>query len=287
MSEENKNIYIQYWLLLITLLVGLMIIVGGLTRLTDSGLSITRWDLISGILPPFSLDDWEETFSLYKQIPEFKLLNFSMTLNEFKTIYTSSGDISDDSESAEDIIGSITMEYNDWDKRRPSKLILKEILEKSADIYGIKVESREQEEGPPGGKPINIELTSLDYEILNRETKRLTSYLDKSPGVINVENTIPMPGIQWELEIDRAQASKFQADISSIGNVIKLITNGIKLGEYRPEESTESVPIYLRYSNNNRTLDMLENIRIPTNVGLVPISNIVKTERIFCVLRVH
>ena len=54
------------------------------------------------------------------------------------------------------------MEYNDWDKRRPSKLILKEILEKSADIYGIKVESREQEEGPPSGKPINIELSSSD-----------------------------------------------------------------------------------------------------------------------------
>ena len=87
MSEENKNIYIQYWLLLITLLVGLMIIVGGLTRLTDSGLSITRWDLISGIIPPFSLDDWEETFSLYKQIPEFQLINSSMSLDQFKIIY--------------------------------------------------------------------------------------------------------------------------------------------------------------------------------------------------------
>jgi len=85
--EENKNIYVTYWLLLITLLVALMIIVGGLTRLTDSGLSITRWDLISGILPPFSLDDWEKSFSLYKEIPEYKLLNASMTLDQFKTIY--------------------------------------------------------------------------------------------------------------------------------------------------------------------------------------------------------
>ena len=57
MIEENKNIYISYWLLLITFLVALMIIVGGLTRLTDSGLSITRWDIISGILPPLSLND--------------------------------------------------------------------------------------------------------------------------------------------------------------------------------------------------------------------------------------
>ena len=87
MTKKNINIYISYWLLLITFLVALMIFVGGLTRLTDSGLSITRWDLISGILPPLSLNDWEISFSLYKQIPEYKLLNSSMTLEQFKTIY--------------------------------------------------------------------------------------------------------------------------------------------------------------------------------------------------------
>ena len=87
MIEENKNAYISYWLLLITLLVALMIIVGGLTRLTDSGLSITKWDLFSGILPPLSLNDWEKSFLLYKKIPEYSLLNSSMTLDEFKNIY--------------------------------------------------------------------------------------------------------------------------------------------------------------------------------------------------------
>ncbi len=87
MNEENKDIYILYWLLLITILVALMIVVGGLTRLTDSGLSITRWDIISGILPPLSLKDWEKSFTLYKQIPEYKLLNSSMTLDQFKTIF--------------------------------------------------------------------------------------------------------------------------------------------------------------------------------------------------------
>ena len=87
MNDQNKNAYISFWLMLITSLVGLMIAVGGLTRLTDSGLSITRWDLISGILPPLSLDDWKVAFSLYKEIPEYKLLNSSMTLDQFKFIY--------------------------------------------------------------------------------------------------------------------------------------------------------------------------------------------------------
>jgi len=87
MIGENKNIYISYWLLLITLLIALIIIIGGLTRLTGSGLSITRWDIISGILPPLSLNQWDESFDLYKQIPEYKLINSSMTLDQFKTIY--------------------------------------------------------------------------------------------------------------------------------------------------------------------------------------------------------
>ena len=87
MMGENKNIYISYWLLLITFLVALMIIVGGLTRLTGSGLSIVKWDIISGILPPLSLSDWGKSFILYKQIPEYKLVNSSMTLEQFKTIY--------------------------------------------------------------------------------------------------------------------------------------------------------------------------------------------------------
>ena len=86
-TEENKNKYISIWLLLITFLVVLMIFIGGLTRLTDSGLSITKWDLISGILPPFTLEQWKSSFELYKQIPEYKLINSSMTLDEFKYIY--------------------------------------------------------------------------------------------------------------------------------------------------------------------------------------------------------
>lgn len=87
MNDENKNIYIQYWLFLTTFLLALMIVVGGLTRLTNSGLSITNWELFSGILPPLSLNSWKHFFSLYQQIPEYKLVNSSMTLEEFKIIY--------------------------------------------------------------------------------------------------------------------------------------------------------------------------------------------------------
>ena len=87
LNKNQNNKFISLWLLLITFLVALIIIVGGLTRLTDSGLSITKWDLFSGIFPPISLDDWEKSFFLYKRIPEYKLINPSMTLDQFKIIY--------------------------------------------------------------------------------------------------------------------------------------------------------------------------------------------------------
>ena len=87
MNEDNKNIYISSWLLLITFFIALMIIVGGLTRLTDSGLSITKWQLFSGFLPPLNNDDWENYFNLYKETSEFKVQNYAMTMYEFKIIF--------------------------------------------------------------------------------------------------------------------------------------------------------------------------------------------------------
>ena len=81
-----KN-YISFWLASMFWIISIMIIVGGLTRLTDSGLSITEWQLFSGFLPPLSNEDWIKYFELYKKIPEFTEQNYLMTMNEFKVIF--------------------------------------------------------------------------------------------------------------------------------------------------------------------------------------------------------
>ena len=78
---------IRLWLVTMFLLVIIIIVVGGLTRLTDSGLSITEWELFKGILPPLNVDQWNFYFNEYKKIPEFKSINYNMSLEEFKTIY--------------------------------------------------------------------------------------------------------------------------------------------------------------------------------------------------------
>tara|TARA_B100000242_G_scaffold283365_1_gene245563 strand:+ start:380 stop:1399 length:1020 start_codon:yes stop_codon:yes gene_type:complete len=87
LNDKNIDKYLYYWLIIMFILVSSIIIVGGLTRLTDSGLSITEWEVIKGFFPPLSNSDWNNYFSLYKQIPEYKLQNFDMTLDEFKIIF--------------------------------------------------------------------------------------------------------------------------------------------------------------------------------------------------------
>jgi len=81
------NNQLSFWLIAMFIIISVMIVVGGLTRLTDSGLSITQWQLFSGLLPPLNQKDWILYFNLYKEIPEFKLQNFNMTLQEFKVIF--------------------------------------------------------------------------------------------------------------------------------------------------------------------------------------------------------
>ncbi len=81
------NNQLSLWLITMYFLVSIMIVVGGLTRLTDSGLSITEWQLFSGLLPPLNDNDWILYFNLYKQIPEFKIQNYDMNIKEFKVIF--------------------------------------------------------------------------------------------------------------------------------------------------------------------------------------------------------
>jgi len=211
----------------------------------------------------------------YVERVENIILQIQNRNNEFKSIYSLSGNVSERSEGSEDFIGSISLEYNDWNNRRPSLVILDEILNTTKSIKGIKVETREQEGGPSSGKPINIKLTSIDKNLLLFESEKLKKFIDNYPDLMNIEDNLPAPGIEWEINVDRKQASKFGVNISSIGNVIKLSTNGLKLGEYRPNDSNESIPIYLRYPNEGRTLDTINNLRISTQNGLVPISNFV------------
>lgn len=215
-----------------------------------------------------NLSVWEQKDILEKV--EARIL----PMTEFKTVYTRIGK-QQNSEEAEDIIGSVSLEFKDWQDRRPANEILSEIAERTKDIAGIEIDFRKQEEGPPTGKPINIQLSSRKTDLLPDAIARIRNGLENMDGMMNYEDSRPLPGIDWELKVDRSQAAKFGADIGLVGNFIQMTTAGLKLGEYRPDDTDDEVEIRARFPKEDRTIDRLNDIRINSSLGTVPISNFV------------
>ncbi len=178
-------------------------------------------------------------------------------------------------EEAEDLIGKITLEFTDWFSRRPANEILTEIRERSEIFAGVQVEARKEEAGPPVGKPVQIQISASDPALIEPAAKRIAAALVDLDGFVDVEDGAQIPGIEWELAVDRAQAAKFGADISLIGSYVRMITNGMKLGEYRPDDSTEEIDIVVRLPEQYRNIEQLDRIRMQTSAGMVPISNFV------------
>ena len=214
----------------------------------------------------------KEKDDLVKKV-EDKILNIQKNNNEFRSIYTTSGNVSNRQESSEDVIGFIDIEFTDWDLRRKADSIIDEIRQSTEGIAGIKVETRTQRAGPPGGKPIEINLASDDASLIPAEMEKIKNYLSKLENIRDLEDSSPSPSIEYQLYVNREEAAKYGANISIIGNTIKLLTSGLKLSEYRPDDSDESIPIFLRLPENQRTIDQLNDIKIPTSSGYVPISN--------------
>ncbi len=201
-----------------------------------------------------------------------------LDIEGIKVFYTESGEQNQqgNDDLAADVIGKITIEFEDWDQREHATAILQKIRDRTGDIAGIHVETQEQEEGPPGGKDIQIEIGSRFPEILPKTVDLIRSKLEEDPAIIDVEDSRPLPGIEWELQVDRAQASKFGIDISLIGDYVRMVTNGLKVTDYRPDGAEDEVDIVIRHSEAVRTLDQLDEIRIETNQGSVPITNFVQ-----------
>ena len=177
--------------------------------------------------------------------------------------------------SADDQIGSISLNYLDWRERRLATEIVAEIRERTADISGLVIETTEPGHGMNQGKPVDVEVSALSLESIKDAVNQIRQVMNETSGLLNVEDTRPLPSIEWRMEVDRAQAAKFGADVSVVGSIIQLVTNGIKLGDYRPDDSDDEIDIRVRFPSDQRSLDSLGELRIPTDAGSVPISTFV------------
>ncbi len=211
---------------------------------------------------------------------EERILELQRERGEFHTIYArsmaSSGTKRDN--EPEDLVGTINLEFTDWFLRRPANDILADIRARTADLAGISVEPRKEEAGPPVGKPVQIEVSAEDPALIKPAVEKITQAMEEIGGFVDLEDGKPIPGIEWQLAVDRAQAAKFDADVTLIGSYVRMITNGMKLGEYRPDDAAEEVDIVVRLPEIYRNFDHLDQIRVQTRMGMVPISNFVSRE---------
>ena len=184
--------------------------------------------------------------------------------------------IMSDAESRSDEIAMMMIELNPVQERRHADILREEILKKTSSIPGIFVEAYKIERKPESGKDIQLELTSSNNIELAKVTEKLSNKLKAMDGVIEVDDTRSLPGIEWVIKVDRELAGKYGVDVSIIGAIVQLVTNGILVDKYRPDDSEDEVDIRVRFPKEYRQLEQFDQLRIPTPDGAVPLSNFVK-----------
>jgi len=211
----------------------------------------------------------DERDALVRQV-EQRILD----MPEFESVYTRAGTYLGN-DIAEDIIGRIQIAFVDWEQRRPAEEILDEIRARTSDLAGIIIEPQTEDPGVTQGKPIQIEVASGDESLLTGAIERIHRAFDEVGDLIDVTDNMPVPGIDWSLDVDREQAARFGADIATIGSAVQLVTNGIMIGDYRPDDADDEVDIRVRFPDERRNISALDEITVNTSMGSVPIGNFV------------
>ena len=183
-------------------------------------------------------------------------------------------------QAAPDLVGTIFVELTDRRTRDFDGFEIENMYRQAiSQIPGVRAEIVSVEQGPPVGKEIQVELSGEELDLLFIEAGRIREFMENEmTGLIDIDDTAPLPGIEWEINVDRAQAAMLGASMSEIGAAVQLLTNGIFMGDYRPDDSEEEVDIRVRYPVEYRGIDQLDTIRISTPNGPVPISSFVTRE---------
>ena len=190
-----------------------------------------------------------------------------MMLNhdEFDTVYTRTG--------GDDQIGLISITPVDWQYRRSVKAIIEELKLQTEPYPGVEIEFKFPDAGPPVENDLVIELAAKTPEQLNQAAKIVRHWADGNQALTNVSDTASKDGIDWKVDIRRDDAARFAADATLVGNTVQFVTNGLKIGDYLPDDSSEEVDILVRYPNDKRDIGRFDQLRVKTPAGLVPITN--------------
>ena len=177
-----------------------------------------------------------------------------------------------------DSVARIFIEFYPFGQRPNGRLIERNIREALQGIPGVIIEVRAFQQGPPVGKDVQVQLRSDDAAALNAATRLVRGHLDQLEGLTDIEDTLPLPGVEWRLRVDREEAGRFGADVAQVGAAVQLVTSGSLVGRYRPDDADEEVDIRVRFPADDRDISRLDDLRVNTPNGAVPISNFVERD---------
>ena len=182
--------------------------------------------------------------------------------------------------SPRDTIGRVQIELIPWADRADiaeldGDLVLDHLKAALAEIPGIKTEILNLSRGPASGKPVHLRLKGNDWSALQQAAAIVRTRFDATVGLTDVEDTLPLPGIDWQIDVDVEKAGRFGADVRTVGGMVQLVTRGILLDTMRVDTSDEEIEIRVRLPKADRVLSTLDSLRVRTRDGLVPLSNFI------------
>ncbi|MFG6512637.1 efflux RND transporter permease subunit [Sulfitobacter sp. TB366] len=258
-----------------TLILAISMLMGGFTAYAQFGNGIT---FFPDVEPDFAQVQVRarDNFSIYEQDALVRQVEQRLfAYDEIASVYARTGSSNRDSA---DLIGTIQVEFTEWDERRPAAIIGEEIRTEMAAIPGIDVQVQTASNGPSAGKPVNLRIEAHDPQVQQQVVDQIREKMADIGGFTDVTDSRPLPGVEWRIAVNRSEAARFGADISTLGQAVQLLTRGITVADYRPDDAEGSIDINVRFPSDERTLEELQSLRVPTSAGLVPISNFVTFE---------
>ena len=217
-----------------------------------------------------SIDEQREiTLKVHEIVSEIEGVNnlYGYSSNDSSGVYGS--DVSRDQ------ISSFLVELFPREQReKGSDVVFAAIREGISALPGIYATGQEMETGPPTGKDIQIQVSSSDRQALYKTVSQIRQWIDGNvEGIRNLQDTLPLAGIQWEVEVDRARAAMLGVNVADVGNMVQMVTGGIIIGEFRPDDADGEIEIRLRYPKQDRQLTTIDNLSVNTPNGPVSISS--------------
>ncbi len=222
----------------------------------------------------------EEKDDLVRQAEEIVLAHPGIA-NAFS--FAGAGGLDTDASGAsrpKDLIGQVQFETIPWEDRAgrldlDGNIVIAELTEQLSTLPGIKTEVLEVADGPASGKPVHLRLKADNFEKLTEAATLARAQFERTPGLTLIEDSRPLPGIDWQIDVDVEKAGRYGADVAIVGAMVQLVTRGLMLDTMRVDSSDEEIDIRVRLPEEDRVLSTLDTLKVRTDDGLIPLSNFI------------